>query len=355
MKILLGVDAHKHTHTVVATDTAGRRLGQVTIPNTPQGYHQAYAWACRPAQERGWGIENSGHFAAPFAQYLLTQGDAVAAVSPHLTARQRRRACDAAKSDALDALAVARLLLQEDLCLPPVRGADQTQQVKLLIQHRDQVVGERTRLLNQLHAHLTQMDAPYTQKLGPLNTSAALHHCEHYPLPTEDPLGAVRARLIQQLASLVVPLNTPIDALEQQRQPLVEPEAPALLSIQGISYLNAAQLIGRVGPLERRSSAAGLARYAGLAPLQWGRAGNTYHRVDACGNRQLNAVFHRIAQVQSRHNPLAQAYLAKKKAEGKTPKHAFRCLKRRMVDIVYAVWKSGKPYEAPTEQVTEAA
>ena len=49
--------------------------------------------------------------------------------------------------------------------------------------------------------------------------------------------------------------------------------------------------------------------------------------------------------VQSRYNPLAQAYLRKKKAEGKTPKHAFRCLKRRMVDIVHAVWKGGQTHQ----------
>ena len=79
------------------------------------------------------------------------------------------------------------------------------------------------------------------------------------------------------------------------------------------------------------------------------------YRVNSKGDRQLNAVFHRIAQTQSAHNPLAKAYLAKKKAEGKTSKHAFRCLKRRMVDIIYAVWKSGKPYQPPVPNLAEAS
>jgi transposase len=103
------------------------------------------------------------------------------------------------------------------------------------------------------------------------------------------------------------------------------------------------------------ASAASLARYAGLAPIRCGTAGNYYHRVNPRGDRQLNAIFHRIAQVQSRHNPLARAYLAKKKAEGKTSKQAFRCRKRRMVDIVYAVWKSGQAYQVPTSEGVEAA
>ena len=74
---------------------------------------------------------------------------------------------------------------------------------------------------------------------------------------------------------------------------------------------------------------------------------NYYDIVNSKGDRQLNAIFHRIAATQARQNPLAKAYLAKKKAEGKTPKHAFRCLKRRMVDVVYAVWKSGQAYQPP--------
>ena len=109
-----------------------------------------------------------------------------------------------------------------------------------------------------------------------------------------------------------------------------------------------------MGHIEYFSSAAALANYAGIAPLRTGTAGNYAHRVNARGDRQLNAVFHRIGQVQSRCNPLAQAYLEKKKAEGKTPKQAFRCLKRRLVDIVFAVWKSGQEYQPP-ERMEQAA
>lgn len=351
MLITLGVDGHKETHTIAAIDPVGRSLDQMTIQNDATGYEQAYQWACRLGVHRTWGIENSGHFARAFAQYLLVQGESVLEVSPHLTGRKRNRSRDASKSDPNDALAVARVVLQEGDSLPTLEQEDQTTQVKLLVEQRDNLVGEHTRLINQLHAQLTEVDPHYKKNVGDPKQLGTLKSCLTYPLPENDPVGEIRVTIIKQLACLILQLNEQIDALEKRIQPLVEKIAPALLTIQGIGFLNSAKLIARVGNIGSVSSAGALAHYGGLAPVRSGTAGNYYYRVNPKGDRQLNAVFHRIAQTQSAHNPLAKAYLDKKKAEGKTPKQAFRCLKRRMVDIVYAVWKSGKPYTPPVANV----
>lgn len=355
MHITLGVDAHKESHTVVAINQVGRFQDQVTIPNDPEGYQQAYRWACQLGEKRTWGVENSGHFGRGFAQYLLGQGEPVLEVSPHLTGRKRRRSRDASKSDPNDALAVARVVLQEDDPLPAVAPEDQTTQVKLLVEQRDNLVSERTRLLNQLHAHLTEVDPHYKKRVGKPKQVRTLKRCQTYPFPQEDPIGEIRILIIRQVATLILQLNDQIKQLEKRIEPLVEQIAPTLLTIQGVGVLNAAQLIARVGNIHTVASASTLAHYGAIAPIRCGTAGNYSYRVNSKGDRQLNAVIHRIAQTQSAHNPLAKAYLDKKKAEGKTPKHAFRCLKRRMVDIVYAVWKSGKPYHAPVSKAVEKA
>jgi transposase len=356
MQIALGVDGHKTTHTLVAVDALGREQGELMIRHDQSGYQQAYQWAGQLGEKRIWGIENSGHLARGLAQYLLLQGESVREVSPHLTGRQRNRSRDRSQSDSHDALAVARVVLQEEKNLPIVTREDETTQVKLLDEHRDNLVHERTRLLNQLHGHLTALDPHYKEHLGDLKCSQrARRYCQCYPLSPDDPLAHLRGQMVRQLATLMGHLDEHIAALEAQLGPLVKQIAPCLLSITGISILNAAKLIAHVRHIEQFASAAALAHYAGAAPLQKGSAGNYYHRVNPRGDRQLNAVFHRIAKVQSRWDPLAQAYLRKKKAEGKTGKHAFRCLKRKMVDIVYAVWKSGEPYQAPVEHVAAAA
>ena len=347
MHITLGVDGHKESHTVVAINQVGQFLDQITIANDPHGFQGAYRWACDLGPDRTWGIENSGHFAWAFAQYLLSQGEALFEVSPHLTGRKRNRSHDAPKSDPNDALAVARIVLQDGDKLHPVKQEDETTKVKLLVEQRGNLVSERTRLLNQLHAHLTDIEPHYKKEISKLNQVEVLNRYKTYTLEGASSIQKIRITLIRQLAGLIVHFNQQIQALEKLIKPIVLVIAPALVSIEGIAEITAAQLVARVGNIDHVPSAASLAHYGGLAPIQCGTAENYYDIVNSKGDRQLNAIFHRIAATQARQNPLAKAYLAKKKAEGKTPKHAFRCLKRRMVDVVYAVWKSGQAYQPP--------
>jgi len=97
----------------------------------------------------------------------------------------------------------------------------------------------------------------------------------------------------------------------------------------------AARLIGELGCTPRIRSAAALAALAGIAPVAVSSGGRNGHRLNRGGNRRLNRTFHMIAVCQLRHEPLAQAYYAKKRAEGKTARSALRCLKRRLVDVIY--------------------
>ena len=275
-------------------------------------------------------------------------------VSPHLTGKKRRGSYQSAKSDPHDALAAARVVLQDGDKLHLIAREDETCQVKLLVEHRDNLVNERTRFINQLHVHMSEMEPAYKKRVGQLRAPRAWRLCRRYPLCKDDPIRALRAGIIRQIAGLILDLSKQIEALEAQLKGLVLRLAPSLLSIKGVNIVSAAQLISCVGDIALVPSAAALARYCGIAPVLSGSAGNHYHRVNPRGDRRLNGIFHLIAQTQSAHNPLAKEYLAKKCVEGKTQKHAFRCLKRRMVDIVYAVWKSGKPYQAPVTEPVEA-
>ena len=347
--IVIGVDGHKVEHTLVAADGLGRRLAEYALVNAPTTYAGALQWAQQVGDERLWAIENSGRFTRAFAQYLLGQGERVVEVSPRWTARTRQGSRDYAKSDPHDALAIARVALREDTPLPSLQLEDETTELKLWVEQRDNLVKERVRLLNQLHAQLSEVEPTYKERLGLLTQPKTLRTCRRYRRGSGRH-DQIRAQIIRQLAGLVLTLNEPIAQLEQQIRPLVDQIAPVLLSVTGIGWLHAAHLISYVGPIQLVKCAAALAHYAATAPIRYGTAGRYYHRLDHRGHRRLNCVFHRIAQVQARFNPLAKAYLEKKKAEGKTPKQAFRCLKRRMVDIVYAVWKSGRTYQPPELQ-----
>jgi transposase len=124
---------------------------------------------------------------------------------------------------------------------------------------------------------------------------------------------------------------------------LAESYAPGLFEVPGVARLTAGKLIGEIGGIERFRTDAQLARHAGCAPIPASSGNMQRLRFDRNGNRQLNATFYRIALTQARVHPEARAYLAKKRAEGKTGKEAFRCLKRHLVRVVWRALREPKP------------
>ena len=98
-----------------------------------------------------------------------------------------------------------------------------------------------------------------------------------------------------------------------------------------------------------------LAAYAGVAPLEASAAAALVrHRLDRGGNRRLNAILHRIALSQVRSWPPAQAYLARRLAQGKTRREAIRALKRFLVRALWRLWQVCSPV-SPTGYLPAAA
>ncbi len=332
----IGVDTHTKTHTLVGIDDQGRTCGTRTVANSPQGWTIALRWVREQGDVGCWGIENSGSLGKGFAQFLLAQSESVVhEVSPQRTAQYRRRGRSQEKTDTTDALAIARLLRAEDAALPLVQADDASTELRLLSDHRDNLVGERTRLINQLHAQMLQIDPCYVEKSGALTSRTGVRYCRDVDVPHTDGVLRTRLLIVRQLTDHLLRLWEEIGTVEiALRQRVAALETP-LLQLCGVGAIVAARLIGELGCTPRIRSAAALAALAGIAPVAVSSGGRHGHRLNRGGNRQLNKVFHMIALSQLRHEPLAQAYYAKKRAEGKTARSALRCLKRRLVDVVY--------------------
>src|SRR3954454_1169601 len=205
----LGVDTHKRSHVLVALDDEGRQLGTRTIPNTPDGWAEALAWARgKQQQHRRWGIENGGALGKGFAQFLLAQGEAdVREVSPQRTAQYRRRGRTQDKTDQADALAIARLLLAEGAHLPTIQRDDGSTALRLLSDHRDNLLVDRTRLINQLHAQMLQIDPDYQARSGALTARRGLLSCRDLLLPEADGVTLTRQRIVRQLVGQILGLE----------------------------------------------------------------------------------------------------------------------------------------------------
>ena len=109
--IVIGADSHKRTHTVVALDEVGRRLGEKTVPTTSEGHLALVAWAAQWPRSR-FALEDCRHLTRRLEQDLLAAGHRVVRVPTRLMAGARRGGRQPGKSDPIDAEAVALAALR---------------------------------------------------------------------------------------------------------------------------------------------------------------------------------------------------------------------------------------------------
>jgi transposase len=106
--VLLGVDPHKDTHTVVAVDHTGRQLDQTTVAARTLGHGELVGWArSRWPERRLWAVEDCRHVSGRLERDLLAAGERVVRMPPRLMAGARQAVRALGKSDPIDALAVA--------------------------------------------------------------------------------------------------------------------------------------------------------------------------------------------------------------------------------------------------------
>jgi transposase len=159
-------------HTVVAVDAVGRQVAQRTVAaRTPQ-HLELIDWARAIADDRVWAVEDGRHVSRRLERDLLAVGERIVGVPPKLMAAIGTSIRSAGKSDPIDALAVARAALREP-DLPVAQLDESARELKLLLDHREDLVVERTRVQNRLRWHLMSSTrtcrcqrAPWTRRAG---------------------------------------------------------------------------------------------------------------------------------------------------------------------------------------------
>ena len=337
--IMIGVDAHKRVHAAVALDGTGREVAQWRGANTARGWDELRCWSATLGAARQWGIEGAWNYGRGVAQHLVGAGEAVYEVNPRWTAAGRRGARRRGKSDALDAHAVAGLVLREAVTLPQVAVEDETAVLDLLVTERESAIAEATRLRNQLHQLLLQLDPEYQAHLPRLRSAAGLAALADYTAPIAGPVAQERAAAVRRLVQRLRLALEQADEIAEQIRRRAQVRYAALTGICGVSLLTAGALAGILGPGQRFRTDAQLAAFAGVAPLEASSAGRVRHRLNRGGNRRLNAILHRIAVAQARCSPPARTYLARRRADGKSRREALRALKRFLIRAVWRAWQ----------------
>ncbi len=157
--IVIGADTHKRTHALAAVDEGtGRVRGQRQIEAEEQDHLAALRWARGLDDERVWAIEDCRHVARGLEQTLIAAGERVVRVPPHRMGASRRGEREPGKSDQIDALAIARAVVKDGIERFPVAHLDErAMEIRLLSDHRKDLVAERTRVQNRLRWHLLEL------------------------------------------------------------------------------------------------------------------------------------------------------------------------------------------------------
>jgi transposase len=338
--IVVGIDPHKQSHTAAAVGEAtGELLGERTVTARRRGHERLLGWARSLAEERLWALEDCRGVSIALERFLLASGERVVRVPPKLMAGARRSARARGKSDAIDALAVARAALRERE-LPVAALEGDSREIRLLLDHREDLVGERTRAQNRLRWHLHELEPELEIPAGALDRRPWLERIARRLARRPQ---TAQVRICHELVRRVGELTRRERELTSELSLLVEAEAPALLELPGCGVLTAAKLVGEIAGADRFGDEARLAMHAGAAPLPASSGKHQRHRLNRSGNRQLNSALHRIAVTQGRCHPPARAYLARKQADGKSRKEALRCLKRHLARTIYRTLTAATP------------
>ncbi|MER5666572.1 IS110 family RNA-guided transposase [Streptomyces mirabilis] len=238
------------------------------------------------------------------------------------------------KTDPADALHVAQVaLFRTDL--RKVTAEDQSTILRLLTERHDDLTGERTRIVNRLHAVLrdllpggapTRLSAEKAATLMKgIRQATATNHC--------------RRDIARDLLADLRRLDRQVKDNEAQMRDALAAARTSLTSLPGLGTVLAAKLLGHVGDISRFPTEHHFASYVGRAPLDASSGKRVRHRLNTGGNRALNSALHIIAVCQIRNDGRGREYYLRKIAEGKTPAEARRALKRRLSNVVYRIMK----------------
>lgn len=342
--IVIGVDAHRDSHTAAAVDANTAVLIQDrTVPARPAGNNELLTWAKAVDEERLWALEDSRNMTGGLERLLLMAGEQVRRVPPKLMASQRKSARTYGKSDPIDALAVARAAIREPN-LPSARMPGPELEIKLLADHRDDLVEEGTRHQRRLRWHLHELDPELQPGARSLGSRENLERIGRRlaVLPQ-----SARVRICRELIRRIRELHRRAAELKRQLHELVKRHCSALLELCGCGTLMAARILAEIEDIGRFTNERQLAAYAGVAPLDASSGRQQRHRLNRTGNRRLNRALHIIAVTQIRVHQPAREHMTKRTSEGKSTRETLRALKRFIARRLFRILTQTAAHKPP--------
>jgi len=345
---VIGIDTHRDSHEVEIADAAGKPIETLRIGNHSGGFAELLAAIAKvvPGPRVAVSLEGSRSYGIGLARALTAAGLLV--IECEQPSRKQRRG--KGKSDPIDAhLAVLAALRLDTGRLPVLRADGDREALRILLVARQEITVTRTAQTNRLRALLLAGDDTDRRAARAALTQTALAALAGRELTAHASREhAIRQAEIRRLALALGQARRQLKDNRKQLQAIVADIAPGLTRRYGIGPVSAAQAIVSFSHPGRCRSEAAFAALGGTSPIPASSGRTVRHRLNRGGDRALNRAIHAIALVRMRSCPRTRAYLARRTAEGKTPREIRRCLKRYIARELYRqLNQSMKPLMSP--------
>jgi transposase len=330
--VMIAVDPHKASNTAAVLDPVTKTVIEAArFANTADGYAQLTVFAGRWSQRR-WAVEGCFGAGRSLAQRLVADGERVLDVPAKLAARVRVYSRGhGRKTDRDDAVSVGLAALDGTGILP-VASDDATVSLRLLCDRREELTAQRTQAACRLHRLLAELTPGGMRRELSANKAQALLA----RIRPADDVAAVRVHIARDHLADIRALDARIKYLGGQIAALVDASGTGLTGLFGVGPVIAGRILAEVGDVARFATKDAFASYNGTAPIDASSGEQVRHRLSRAGNRRINHALHMMAVTQIRYPATpGRLYYERKRREGKTPKEALRCLKRRLSDLVY--------------------
>ena len=349
--LYIGIDVHRYEHTAVAANRFEEEKGCLSFPNTPIGINKFISWVASvddSGKTRIIGVEGSNGNGRLLTSSLAGNYPEIYEINPVRTKQRRTFGTKGDKSDAVDARLIVEVLTRKLDELPKITLQDHSMVMATLEQlviYHDDLTFQITRLKNQLHLLFHEVEPEYQSRRGSSfsikTLDGWLKKCGKKVI-FSDPRH-IRYYMVVEKIGQCKRLKRIIKRVDGEMRLFIDKIKPNLLTFPGVGVITAGKIIVAVKGIERFRLDTFI-KYAGIAPVEKQSGKNKKHKQNKTGNRQLNNAIYTVALTQLRCHPKAKEYFQKKISEGKTKKHAIRCLMKRAACIIYGLLRTTENY-----------
>lgn len=328
--VVIGVDPHKLSATIEVVDDRERKLGQGRFATDRAGYAAMVKYA-RAWPDRVWAVEGANGAGRPLAQRLLADGEHVVDVPAKLAARVRLfDTGHNRKTDAHDAHSIAMVAVRTaGLRVLALDG--ELEAMRMLADGREALTRRRIQTVGRLQALLAELIPGQAKK----NITTGQARAVLASVKPRDIAGKTRRRIAAEELAELVAVEAKMKKATAELKAMVLARGSHLMDLRGVGPVVAARILADVGDVARFADRNRFASWTGTAPLDASSGEQSRHRLSRAGNRRVNHMIHIAAISQLRLDTEGRAYYLRKRAAGKRPLEAIRCLKRRISDAIY--------------------